>query len=173
MKILISAIAALATLVSGGASKPSLWKGTQSDSVGVPQWTDSLAYDGKGKLLAECRRDPAGHPIHTVQYLYDDSGRGEKAIKTAPDGRISEQADCGYGGKKLTSWMRTEDGITMDGISFHKADNGDRIAYVQVALSAGTPSCVWRTDGRGSFAASMRKGSRRRSSVTGTDPRAS
>lgn len=136
MRLLILPIATLASLCFGGSPKQLVWKKVDFDSSGTPLGLDSLSYDKQGKLLTEYRRDAEARLQYSIQYHYDDSGRSHKAVKLSPDDRILEEARCGFTGQKLTSWTRVADNVTMDGISYHNDPEGNRIAYIQVAMIA-------------------------------------
>ena len=97
---------------------------------------DSLSYDKHGKLLAVYRKDADARLQYSIRYHYDDSGRSHKAVKTSPDEQVLEEAQCGFTGRKLTSWTRVADNVTMDGISYDTDSSGSRIAYIQVAMVA-------------------------------------
>jgi hypothetical protein len=136
MRLFILPIAILASLCHGGVPKLMVWKKVEFDSSGTTLWTDSLCYDKHGKLLAEYRKDAEAQLLHSIRFHYDDSGRSHKAVKFSPDDRILEEARCDFAGRKLTSWTRVADNITMDGISFYNDSAGSRIAYIQVATIA-------------------------------------
>lgn len=135
MHILIPAVAVLVSLGFGGDAKSLTWKRVDSGPGGAVRLTDSLTYDAKGKLLAEYRADPSGQPIHSIQYLYDDSGRCHQAIKYSPEEHVIGETRCAYQGDRLTGWTRTDDNILMDGLTFQKDDKGRRIAYFQAAMA--------------------------------------
>lgn len=136
MRMVLTSLLVLSGHCLGGPAGNLLWKRVEREISGKAKWTDSLTYDAAGKLLGEVRRGADGAHLQSIQYHYDDSGRGHRTVKLSPDGAVLEEAACDYEGTRLNGWRRTADNVILDGITLSGAADAERIVYAQVALQA-------------------------------------